>query len=90
MDGAVAGGCVDVAPPTAEPGCCVGFSVPAAWGTLFAVFGVDSLELPAGGLCVVVSGFCANAGAAAKIASAAINVFITGVPSSLLRLEAKA
>ncbi len=49
-------GCVWVV-PTVEPGCWVGLSVPAAWGKLLAVFGDDWLEAPAGGLCVVVSGF---------------------------------
>jgi hypothetical protein len=54
--------------------------VPAACGRLFVVFGVDWLALPAGGLWVVVNGFCANAGAAPKMASATINVFMTDVP----------
>ena len=42
-------GCVVVS-PTAEPGCWVGFSVPAACGRPFVVFGADWLEFPAGGL----------------------------------------
>jgi len=49
FDGAVACGCVGAVLPTVDPGCCVGFSVPAACGRLFDVFGVDSLEPPAGG-----------------------------------------
>lgn len=48
VDGAAAEGCVAVS-PTVEPGWFVGFSVPAAFGRLFAVFGVDSLEPPEGG-----------------------------------------
>jgi len=49
FDGAVACGCVGAVLPTVDPGCCVGFSEPADCGRLFDVFGVDSLELPAGG-----------------------------------------
>lgn len=50
LAGAVAIGCAAAVPPTVEPGCCVGFSVPAAFGKLFDGSGVDWLELPAGGL----------------------------------------
>jgi len=49
LEGAVVEGCVGAVLPTVEPGCCVGFSVPEAAGRLFVVFGVDSLEPPAGG-----------------------------------------
>ena len=62
-----------------DPGWFVGRSVPAAWGKLFVVFGDDSLDPPAGGLCVVVNGFCASAGAAPRMANARIRVFMTWV-----------
>ncbi len=88
LDGAVAWGCVDVAPPTADPGCSVLFSVPAAFGRLFVGSGVELLEPPAGGLCVVVSGFCASAGAAARMANAIISVFMTGVPLLFVGVKA--
>jgi len=63
--------------------------VPEALGRLFVVFGVDSLDPPAGGLCVVVSGFCASAGAALKIAHATIRVLITGILSLFTDVEAR-
>ena len=77
---AVAGGCVTLVLPTADPGCWVGRSVPAACGKPFVVFGVDWLEFPAGGVCVVVNEFCAKAGAAPRMTSAAIKVLMVGVP----------
>ena len=80
-DGATGLGGATFVCPMAKPGWFVGCSVPAALGRLFVVFGVDSLDPPAGGLCVVVSEFCASAGAALKMAHATINVFITEVLS---------
>lgn len=86
--GAVAGGYVDAVLPTVDPGCCVGFSVPEACGRLCVVFAVDSLEPPAGGFCVVVSGFCASAGVAPRIANATISVFMTVFPLLLVDVKA--
>ena len=87
LDTADGSGCV-VASPTADPGCWVGFSVPADCGKPFVVFGVDWLEFPAGGLCVVVNEFCASAGAAPRMANATISVFMTSIP--LLFVDVKA
>ena len=75
MDGAVR----DVW-PTVEPGCCVGRSVPDAWGRLFVGCTVDSLDAPVGGFCVVVSEFWASVGVAASKVAASIKLFI-GVSS---------
>ncbi len=84
LDGAVAAGCeVAAPPPRADPGCSVLFSVPDALGRLFVVSGAELLEFPAGGLCMVVSGFCARAGAAPKMANAMISVLMTDIPSLL-------
>lgn len=88
LDGAIAGGCIAVS-PTVDPGCWVGFSVPAACGRPFVVFGVDWLEFPAGGFCVVVNEFCANAGAAPRITSAVISVFMIDVPLLLIDLTSR-
>lgn len=86
VEGAVAKGCVVVS-PTADPGCWVGLSVPAACGRPFVVFGLDWLEFPAGGLWVVVNEFCASAGAAPRMANATISVFMIGVPLLFERPE---
>lgn len=67
--------------PTLEPAWLVGCSVPEARGKLFVVFGVDSLDPPAGGFWVVVSGFCASAGAAPRTANARIRVLMVRFPS---------
>ena len=58
-----------------EPGCKVGRSVPDAWGRLFVGCGVDWLEFPAGGFCVVVNGVWAMAEALPRSATAINNVF---------------
>ncbi len=47
--GAGARGGATTVPPTFDPGWFVGRSVPEALGKLFVVFGVDSLDPPAGG-----------------------------------------
>jgi len=88
LGGAGARGGATTAPPTLDPGWLVGRSVPEARGKLFVVFGIDSLDPPAGGLWVVVSGFCASAGAAPRMANARVRVLIVGVLS--LIIDAKA
>lgn len=74
-------------PPTFDPGWFVGRSVPEALGKLFVVFGVDSLEPPAGGFWVVVSGFCASAGTAPRMANARVRAFIIGGPSLVVDIK---
>ena len=69
-------GAVSRVPPTLEPGCCVGRSVPDVRGRLFDGCVVDSLDAPAGGFCVVVSEFWAKAGPAASRAAANMIIFI--------------
>jgi hypothetical protein len=88
LDGAVAKGGATLVWPTPDPGWLVGRSVPEALGRLFVVVAVDSLDPPAGGLCVVVSGFCASAGAALKMAHATISILITGVLSVFVDVKA--
>jgi hypothetical protein len=76
LAGTAVWGCVTVAPPSVDPGCWVGRSVPDALGTLFVGCVVDSLEAPAGGLCVVVKVFWAKTGVAPSIVQATKSFFI--------------
>jgi len=62
LGGAGARGGATTVSPTLDPGWLVSRSVPEARGKLFVVFGADSLDPPAGGLWVVVSGFGAQDG----------------------------
>ena len=66
--------------PMLEPGCKVGRSVPAARGRLLVGCGVDWLEPPAGGFCVVVNGVCAMAEALPRSAAAIKSFFMEICP----------
>ncbi len=87
LGGAGARGGATTAPPTLDPGWLVGRSVPEARGKLFVVFGIDSLDPPAGGLWVVVSGFRASAGAAPRMANARVRALIVGVLSLIIDVK---
>lgn len=50
--------------------------MPAAWGKLVVGCGVDWLDCPAGGFCVVVNGAWASAEPAESIIAATNNLFM--------------